>query len=101
MILILKKISRDTRRDELSIKGFMRPRAKLKAMDYKQLSIAKIGDVIEVLKESGRQHCLIVDRTNHQIRAIFSSSDIVRKLCLTIDIQSKSNFANIHGEIHS
>jgi CBS domain containing-hemolysin-like protein len=94
---IIKQISRDTKRDELSIKDFMRPRAKLKAIDYKQLPNARIGDVIEVLKESGEQHCLVVDRAKHQIRGIFSSSDIARKLCLNIDIQSKSTFANIHG----
>jgi hypothetical protein len=75
----------------------MRPRAKLKAMDYKQLSNAKIGDVIDVLKESGEQHCLVVDRAKHQIWGIVSSSDNARKLCLNIDIQSKPTFANIHS----
>lgn len=45
---------------------------------------AHVGDVIETLKGSGRQHAVVVDRSpmdDHQkIRGIFSSSQIARQL---------------------
>jgi CBS-domain-containing membrane protein len=73
----------------------MRPKKNLSTLDYNELSRATIGDVIIALKDSGQQHCLVVDKDSNKIRGIFSASDISRKLHLSIDIQEKSSFYKV------
>ena len=73
----------------------MRSKNDLSALDYNQLANATIGDVISALKNSGQQHCLVVDKESNKIRGIFSASDISRMLQLPIDIQEKSSFYKV------
>jgi len=97
---IVKKLSQGFNRDELSVTDFMRPRNELKAFDYEEVSKAKISDIIEALKSSGQQHCLVIDREKHKIRGIFSASDMARKLRLPINIETRSSFAHVFKVIH-
>jgi hypothetical protein len=57
--------------------------------------------VIHHLKDSGQQHCLVVDKQANKIRGIFSASDISRKLKLPINVQDKSNFYKVFTAITS
>lgn len=92
---ILRRTSGGFMRDDILVTEMMRPKSELVALSFKELERASIGDVIEVLKDSGQQHCLVIDQEFNQIRGILSASDISRMLQLSIDIQSKSNFYKV------
>lgn len=81
------------------VTDFMHARNTLKALDYKSVENAVIGDIVETLKENGLQHCLVLDRDKHQIRGIISASDIIRKLHLPVDIMNNSSFVDIFNAI--
>lgn len=93
--IIMQKVSEGMRRDEIELSDFMTPRRDLKALDYQEVVKASISEVVSKLKDSGHQHCLVVDRDKHKIRGIFSASDISRKLHLPINIQDKSSFYKV------
>jgi len=93
--LIVQKTSEGFKREEIAVTELMRPKKNLSTLDYNELSRATIGDVIIALKDSGQQHCLVVDKDSNKIRGIFSASDISRKLHLSIDIQEKSSFYKV------
>lgn len=97
---VIKKLSLGYSREDLSVADFMRPRASLRAFDYHDIERSTIQDVVEALKYSGHQHCLVIDRQRHKIRGIISASDIARKLSLPVDIARDSSFAGIFNAIH-
>ena len=93
--IIVQKISEGYSREEVLVTDLMRSKNDLSALDYNQLANATIGDVISALKNSGQQHCLVVDKESNKIRGIFSASDISRMLQLPIYIQEKSSFYKV------
>lgn len=95
---IVQKVSEGSKREDIALEDLMIPRRKLKALDYTEITNVSIATVINTLKESGEQHCLVIDRQNHKIRGFFSASDISRKLHLPINIQNKSNFYKVFAE---
>lgn len=94
-LTIVQKISEGIKREDISVTDLMRSKEDLVALDINEVTRATIGDVIDVLKDSGQQHCLVMDRDTHRIRGIFSASDISRKLHLPIDIQDRSSFYKV------
>ena len=97
---VIKKLEKGVLAKELLVTDFMQHRSTLKAIDYAELAGAKISDVVQSLKNSGQQHCLVIDRETHKIRGIFSASDIARKLHLAIDIENRSSFVHVFNAIH-
>ena len=97
---IIKHVSKGENRTDLTVTDFMRPKSELKALHYEDLQRFTIMDVIQVLKESGQQHCLVVDGENNEIRGIISASDISRKLKLPINISQHSSFVEIFNVLH-
>jgi len=97
---VIKRLSEGYTREELTIDEFMIPKGELKAFDYEQVACASINNVIEALKESGQQHCLVLDREQHKIRGIISASDVVRKLKLPVNIMTDSSFLGIFNTVH-
>lgn len=93
--LIVKKVSEGHKREEITVEQLMTPRKELQALDITAVNKASISDVIDILKDNGEQHCLVIDREKHHIRGVFSASDISRKLHLPIDIQEKSSFYRV------
>ncbi len=96
---IMQKLSRGDKRENILVSEMMRSKNDLVALDFTELTKATIGDVIDLLKDSGTQHCLVVDRNDNCIRGVFSASDISRKLHLSIDIQDKSSFYKVFSAI--
>ncbi|PCI17474.1 MAG: histidine kinase [Piscirickettsiaceae bacterium] len=92
---IVLKVSEGYKREELKVFDLMKPKNELIALDINEVENAQIGDIIDALKESGQQHCLVLDRATHKIRGIFSASDISRKLQLSIYIQDSSSFYKV------
>jgi CBS-domain-containing membrane protein len=71
----------------------------LMALDLNEVETSSIGDVVNLLKDNSQQHCLVVDDKTHQIRGIFSASDISRKLHLPINIQEQSSFYRVFAAV--
>ncbi|MEQ9465478.1 MAG: CBS domain-containing protein [Haliea sp.] len=92
---IIVKVSEGFAREKIPVSEFMTCKRTMKALDYAEVASARISDVIAALKQSGEQHCLVVDRNKHRVRGIFSASDISRKLHLPINIQEKSSFYRV------
>ncbi|MGX9462954.1 CBS domain-containing protein [Shewanella sp. A14] len=92
---ILKRVAAGHQRDQLTVTDFMIPKEELKAIDFEDLSYARIGDVIETLQSAGQQHCLVLDRKHHTIRGVLSANDIARRLKLAVDVSTPNSFASI------
>ena len=67
---------------EIRVRDIMTPAGRLEAMSLHDVEGARIGDVVETLKRTGRQHALVMERTasGPAIRGIFSASRIGRQL---------------------
>nr|WP_275974603.1 CBS domain-containing protein [Shewanella algicola] len=92
---ILKRVAEGHQREQLKVTDFMIAKDQLKAIDYEDLTYARIGDVIETLQSAGQQHCLVLDRKNHAIRGVLSANDIARRLKLAVDVSTPNSFASI------
>jgi CBS domain containing-hemolysin-like protein len=97
---VIAKVSEGYKQEELCVTDFMRRRFDLKGFSYSELAKSRISDVVNALKGSEHQHCLVIDRETHKIRGIISASDIARKLHLQIDIENSSSFLNIFKALH-
>src|SRR5690606_15719965 len=96
----IKKVAEGFSRKELAVADFMRPRDSLRVLSFEQLSEAQVGDVVEALRNTPDQHCLIIDFRNHEIRGVISSSDIARRLQLPLDINRHSSFVSIFTALY-
>lgn len=98
---ITAKLSKSVKRESITVTDLMLPKREIKGFDFLEIKYANIGTVIHHLKDSGQQHCLVVDKQANKIRGIFSASDISRKLKLPINVQDKSNFYKVFTAITS
>ena len=75
---------------ELTVGDLMVPRNLIDALDIDTVSRAEVGNIIATLKNSGRQHALVVesDRVSggEIVRGIFSATQIARQLGVAIPI---------------
>tara|TARA_R110001592_G_scaffold140906_1_gene362026 strand:- start:7125 stop:7685 length:561 start_codon:yes stop_codon:yes gene_type:complete len=97
---IIKHVSQGDSREELTVTDFMRSKKDLQGFNYAAVKKASIMDVIQALKTTGQQHCLVVDFEENKIRGIISASDISRKLKLPLDIRHNSSFVSIFNVLH-
>jgi CBS domain-containing protein len=68
---------------DLLVRDVMTPAHKIKVIDLQDVMKARVGDVVETLKQSSRQHALVVDvlDNGHQrLCGIFSASQIARQM---------------------
>ena len=93
-------------RDSILVQDIMTPRAKLKTLQMTDVSKARVGDIIETMKDFGRQHILVVERldgeTSERICGIFSTTQIGRQLGIELNISPRANtFAEFKSAIES
>lgn len=93
---IMIKISEGRRREELLVVDFMQSKNWMKGIMYDQLSKVSIRKLINALKDSSQQHCMVVDNGGARLRGIISASDMARILHLPIDLGSNSSFSAIY-----
>jgi signal-transduction protein with cAMP-binding, CBS, and nucleotidyltransferase domain len=89
-------------RDEVLVRNVMQPCASLRVLDLDQVRVAKVGHIVATLKQLGRQHALVVERsaTTVRLRGIFSTTQIVRQLGMTIQTDAVANtFAEIEAQL--
>jgi CBS domain containing-hemolysin-like protein len=93
------RIANGERLHDLTVADMMCPKQDILALDIDQLEHSTIGDVIESLQKSGRQHCLVVDRSHDHIRGLISASDVARRLHMPIRIEKVPTFVDIFKSI--
>jgi CBS-domain-containing membrane protein len=78
---------RGIRRHELLVRDVMTPQNRLEVLDMSDVRTAKVGHVVATLKQSGRQHALVVENTpsaRQCVRGLFSATQIARQLGVAI-----------------
>ena len=74
-------------RSEVLVRDIMTARDRFEALSMAEVAEARVGDIIETLKRTGRQHALVIARTvdGPAIRGIFSARQVGRQLGVQID----------------
>jgi CBS domain-containing protein len=81
---------------DLLVRDLMTPAHKIKVIDLQDVMKAQVGHVIETLKQSGRQHALVVDvlENGHQrLCGIFSATQITRQMQMEKALEPATQFA--------
>ena len=80
---------RGMRHDEIRVSEVMTPADLMEAMELQDVLKVRVGDIVETLKRSGRQHALVVESSPDDatpatctVRGIFSLTQIARQLGL-------------------
>jgi CBS domain containing-hemolysin-like protein len=87
---------------ELLVADLMTPREKIEAIDMANVLKSMVGHIVTTLRDSARQHALIIDRDpitgEQRIRGIFSATQIARQLGISIQtFEVTSTFAAIES----
>jgi hypothetical protein len=97
---------RGVRHVEVLVNEVMTPAALLEAMELQDVLQVRVGDVVETLKHSGRQHALVIESgatdamsATRTVRGIFSLTQIARQLGLPPQIGG--NVARTFAEIEA
>jgi len=87
------------KREEILALDIMTPLAHLEALQLSDILTAKVGDIVETMKSSGRQHILVCEDLpdgSHAITGLFSSTQIEKRLRIKIEMSPRANtFADI------
>ena len=85
--------SRGIRRDEVLVADIMTPVDRLEAVDFDDLSHARVGHVLETLKARGRQHALVIENVNgrQMVRGLLSLSQLCKQLGVTVETTEVAN----------
>jgi CBS-domain-containing membrane protein len=81
---------------DLLVRDVMTPAHKIKVIDLQDVMKSQVGHVVETLKQSNRQHALVVDmlENGHQrLCGIFSATQITRQMNAEIAAQQVAQFA--------
>jgi len=75
------------RREELMVRDIMIPQERIEVLRLSDLRSAKVGHVVATLRNSGRQHAMVVDlQANGRqiVRGVFSATQIARQLGIAL-----------------
>ncbi|MCB1325741.1 MAG: CBS domain-containing protein [Spirochaetales bacterium] len=70
-------------RDEILVKDLMTPRERIEVLPMEEVAHAKVGHLVETLKEARRQHGIVVEKDSRGqqiVRGLLSASEIARRL---------------------
>jgi CBS domain-containing protein len=99
---------RGVRHGEVLVREVMTPADLLEAMELQDVMRARVGDVVETLKRSCRQHALVIESASagaapaiRTVRGIFSLTQIARQLSIPPEISHDiaRTFAEIEAAI--
>ncbi len=84
-------------RDQLAVRRVMVPRERIQVLDWDDVQHASVGDMVHTLRESGRQHALVVQQGRPpRVCGIFSATHIGRLLGVPIEASDKpQSFAEV------
>lgn len=78
---------RGLRREELMVRDIMIPQERIEVLRISDLRHAKVGHVVATLRNSGRQHAMVVDveaNGRQVVRGVFSATQIARQLGIAL-----------------
>lgn len=72
---------------EIRVADIMTPAARLETLSLHDVQDARIGDIIQTLKRTGRQHALVIEGSGKHafIRGIFSATRLSRQLGMPVE----------------
>lgn len=74
--------------NDIMVQDIMTPAENIEVFQIKDVSSARVGDIVETLKNKHRQHALVVDyqgfSNNRTVRGIFSLNQIARQLGIQV-----------------
>lgn len=93
------------RHSDVMVKDIMTPCEKLEVLCMDNLVGARVGDIIATLQTHGRQHALVVERSDDQsqiLRGMFSTTQISRQVGAPVDTVGVGHiFAELTSELGS
>ena len=98
-------VQRGIRREEVLVRDIMTPQQRLEVLNLEDVRVAKVGHIVATLKQSGRQHAIVVevnDAGRQTVRGVFSATQIARQLGVTIQTsQVAMTFSEIEATLAS
>jgi len=94
--------SRGIHREDVLVADIMTPVDRIEAVDFDDISHARVGHVLETLKSRGRQHALVIEHTEGQqmVRGLLSLSQLCKQLGVTVDTTEVADtFAEIEQQL--
>lgn len=92
------------RRGDIMVRDLMTPADRLEVLRAEEVRAAKVGHVLATLKESARQHALVVDCEAdgaQTVRGIFSASQLAQQLGEGLQIPERGySFADIEAALN-
>ena len=83
------------KREDIMARDVMTTAGNIDVLNLSDVESANIGDIIETIKATRRQHLLVVeptaDETTESIRGIFSTSHIANQLGIKIDVSDQAS----------
>ncbi len=92
---------RGGRHQDIVVRDIMTPQHQLEVLDLEDVRKARVGHVVATLKESGRQHAVVVDagaNGRQRVRGLFSLTQIARQLGVALQT---SEVARTFSEIEA
>ena len=87
------------KREEILARDIMTPVDQLEVLQFTDILRAQVGDIVETIKSTGRQHILVCEDQpdgTHAINGLFSSTQIENRLGIKIEVSPRANtFADI------
>lgn len=80
--------------EEILARDIMTPLDSLEALQLADILTARVGDIVETMKSSGRQHILVCEDQpdgSHAITGLFSSTQIEKRLGIKIELSPRAN----------
>jgi len=82
------------KREEILARDIMTPHDQLEVLQLSDILTARVGDIVETIKSSGRQHILVCENQpdgSHVITGLFSSTQIENRLQIKIEMSPRAN----------
>jgi CBS-domain-containing membrane protein len=79
---------RGGKREDIFMSDIMTPQEQLDVLHMVDVEKARVGDIVETMIKSGRQHALVVDYDENKkqiVRGLFSTKQISKQLGITIE----------------
>jgi CBS domain-containing protein len=94
---------RGIRREEVIVRDVMTPQERLEVLDIADVRAARVGHIVSTLKQSGRQHAIVVEHDaarRSYVRGVFSATQIARQLGVAIPTSEiASTFSEIEAQL--
>ena len=90
-------------RHDIVARDIMTPQDRLEVLDMRDVQRARVGQIVATLKESARQHALVVDHDGsgrQRVRGMFSVTQMARQLGVSIQTHEIARtFSEIEAQL--